>query len=205
MKRTLETCERERMAIELHDGLAQTLTAAALQVREGEMDARARVPVSSATWTELGDLLESAARELRRFIHALSVPAFGPDEWRGWLAECVERAREETGMAIDLSAPFPDRGPVDAPEALGDVGRLFLDTLFLGARCLVCHRARIDVEPGCGWFAEYEVERIRRVDLHACVLESMGLRARRLGGRVDYCPPENGRARLHVTWDRRAS
>lgn len=96
--------ERERIARELHDSLAQALGYIRLQTAIGRDALAQQQPVVAAALTRIDDAASDAYAEVREAILGLRSGGTG-DERRlvDALAEYLHRYREQTGVAIDLT------------------------------------------------------------------------------------------------------
>ncbi|OJG06098.1 nitrate/nitrite sensor protein NarQ [Pseudonocardia autotrophica] len=114
---------RRRISADLHDGVAQLLFAAALDVEElrSELGAAAPPPVT-ATLTDLGDRLNEATGQLRHAVRRLAEGWQAGARYGGPLtdssiyrtvASAVERARSD-GIVADLTVH--GSGPEPGPE-----------------------------------------------------------------------------------------
>ncbi|MDZ4721913.1 MAG: sensor histidine kinase [Roseiflexaceae bacterium] len=110
---TATLTERNRLARELHDTIAQELTAVLMQLeaaqRSFERDpARARTRLGRAH-----ELARAALENVRRSVWTLAEPLIGPEELTEALATAVDRFRERTAV----SAHYQHHGPAPLLEA----------------------------------------------------------------------------------------
>jgi signal transduction histidine kinase len=104
LKRERETkqlmAERERIARELHDGIAQTLFLSSVQVE------RLKSIAPHAEWSELLHSLHHIQEYVRRSIHTLkseNLPSIS-----GQLHQLIEQFRLDTGIIIHYKAHFQE-------------------------------------------------------------------------------------------------
>jgi signal transduction histidine kinase len=104
LRRLLAIYQRDRqlLAFEIHDGLIQTLTAAALHV-EAARAAAGGLSADAHGQLEIGlGLLREGISEGRRFISGLRPPALDEEGLRAALEQLAARLGDETGLAIHL-------------------------------------------------------------------------------------------------------
>jgi signal transduction histidine kinase len=94
--------DRQLLAFEIHDGLIQTLTAAALHL-EAARASGAELPPDTRKQFEVGlGLLREGISEGRRFITGLRPPVLDDDGLKPALELLVSRLSDETGLPIEL-------------------------------------------------------------------------------------------------------
>jgi len=99
--------ERIRLAEELHDGPAQTLSNAVFRVRIVERALRSDPVLANAELAELGSVLERETERLRDFIRQLRPSLQESGDLGSVLTDAANQMAEETGIGvqIDLTAP----------------------------------------------------------------------------------------------------
>jgi signal transduction histidine kinase len=94
--------DRQLLAFEIHDGLIQTLTAAALHL-EAARAAAGGLGADARGQLEIGlGLLREGISEGRRFISGLRPPALDEEGLRAALEQLAARLSDETGLSIRL-------------------------------------------------------------------------------------------------------
>jgi signal transduction histidine kinase len=94
--------DRQLLAFEIHDGLIQTLTAAALHL-EASRAAAGGLSDDARGQLEIGlGLLREGISEGRRFISGLRPPALDEADLKTALDRLAARLSEETGLPIDV-------------------------------------------------------------------------------------------------------
>ena len=137
--------ERMRLARDLHDGLLQSLAAAALEVKVAERllehdQAQARSRLQDVEGVLLGE-----QRELRRFIRQLKPDASGGDQefpLEERLRQLAARVHRHWGLHVDLAI---DDGSTIPPPLHADVYRLVHEALVNAARHAGATRVRVDI------------------------------------------------------------
>lgn len=136
MRETAVTTERLRLARDLHDGVLQTLTGAALQLQTARrllgVDARA----AEERLSQVQRIIAAGQNDLRFFIHQLGprrpVETGGPVDLKGRVAELAERVRRQWGVPVVVAA---DPAPLQIPDRLvNDVFLLIHEALVNAAR-----------------------------------------------------------------------
>jgi two-component system, NarL family, sensor histidine kinase DegS len=148
--------ERTRLAEELHDGPAQTLSNAVFRVRIVERAMRSDPERANEELASLGAVLERETERLRDFIRQLRPSLQESGDLGSVLTDAVHQLAEETGIgvAVDLTAPeelldVPARTAVlrVALEALRNV-RKHADA----AQVRVTTRFETEAEPSHQWW-----------------------------------------------------
>jgi two-component system, NarL family, sensor histidine kinase DegS len=99
--------ERTRLAEELHDGPAQTLSNAVFRVRIVERAMRSDPALANSELADLGSVLERETERLRDFIRQLRPSLQESGDLGSVLTDAAKQMAEETGIevAVDLTAP----------------------------------------------------------------------------------------------------
>jgi signal transduction histidine kinase len=124
LRDTVVTTERVRLARDLHDGVLQTLTGAALQLQA----ARRTLPMDStaaeARLSQVQRILAAGQNDLRFFINQLGpqrAPEGGPIDLRGRVHELADRIRRQWGVSVTVAT---EPASLEIPDLL--VTDLFL-------------------------------------------------------------------------------
>jgi len=96
--------ERERIALELHDGVAQTLTSALRYLQTLEAMAPQELAESRRTVGRTRYLVRHALQEVREVIYSLHPAALSRLGLVAPLRQELGRLREETGWQVDFAA-----------------------------------------------------------------------------------------------------
>jgi PAS domain S-box-containing protein len=123
---------RRRLARELHDSAAQTLSALSLNLAlmgtYGEIASQAR---PSKTLTECARLVDEAAREIRTFSYLLHPPALDDATLGSALRWYVDGFGQRTKMRVEFEvSPGLERLPEDAEAALFRVAQEALTNVY---------------------------------------------------------------------------
>jgi signal transduction histidine kinase len=98
--------ERQRIAAEMHDGLAQTLSYLTLRSYEAtEMIAEGRVDEALAEHSKIQDAISQATTEVRRSIASLQESPPPRRPFQEWLAEIVRDAEKAGDARVELILP----------------------------------------------------------------------------------------------------
>jgi signal transduction histidine kinase len=214
IRRTGASEERVRLARDLHDGLLQSLTGAALQLQAARTLLPARTDAADQTLGELQQMVETHQRELRQFIWATTrtepLPAAS---LVGRLEELRSQVGRQWGLPVELSvAP----GAISIPDAQAqDVYLLVREAIVnaarhSGASQVRAHLAldngslRIEVADdgrGFPFTGRYDFEDLLRQGIGP---ESLKERVAKLGGRMAIESSETG-ARLEIVVPVRAA
>jgi signal transduction histidine kinase len=140
--------ERVRLARDLHDGVLQSLTGAALQLQTAE---RLMAKEPHAARTLLGEIQRMIAdeqRDLRFFIHELKPGPIGALDDGGGLEPALRSLARRLESVWDLRVELPPHVPdLAAPDAvLGEVYRIVQEAAVNAAR----HGKASQVEVGLG-------------------------------------------------------
>ena len=101
----LQEEERSRIARELHDSTAQTLTAASLSLVRLEQVAGALVPAAAEALAETKHWLGEAGREIRSISYLIYPPELGSMGLAEALRAYAEGFGKRTGVAVRLNIP----------------------------------------------------------------------------------------------------
>ncbi len=106
--------ERTRLAEELHDGPAQTLSNAVFRVRIVERAMRSDPAQVDGELAALGTMLERETERLRDFIRQLRPALQDPGDLASVLTDAANQLRDETGITVDVELTAPE-GMLDVP------------------------------------------------------------------------------------------
>jgi two-component system NarL family sensor kinase len=109
--------ERSRMAREIHDTLAQGLTAVALQI-EAALSHLGRRDRAVPRLERALDVARASLDEARRSVRALRVAAMDGRSLADSLAAMARRFTADTGVRVHLDAPSPGILPTDVESEL---------------------------------------------------------------------------------------
>ena len=149
--------ERTRLAEELHDGPAQTLSNAVFRVRIVERAMRSDPALANAELASLGSVLERETERLRDFIRQLRPALQESGDLGSVLTDAANQLAAETGMAVEVDLTAPE-GDLDVPARTA-VLRVALEALrnvrkhSAAARVQVITRLEPQAEPsGHDWW-----------------------------------------------------
>ncbi|HKV11254.1 MAG TPA: sensor histidine kinase [Thermoanaerobaculia bacterium] len=153
LRTTAVTEERVRLAWDLHDGMLQSLTGAALQLQVLARLLPEDSPAAHEQLREIRRLIAADQRDLRFFIEELK-PAprdlAGPLDLRDRLGELAERLERLCGLAVDVRLEAGD-GPLS--EAFTrQLYRLLREALFNVARHAEASSAKVEIARQDGGF-----------------------------------------------------
>ena len=100
--------ERERLARELHDTIAQDLTGLVLLVQRTRREVQAGHPTVGETLDLLEDSARATLAETRALVAASAPVALAEGGLVAALERLGERIQRESGIAVTVSAPLPD-------------------------------------------------------------------------------------------------
>jgi signal transduction histidine kinase len=118
MRETAVSTERLRLARDLHDGVLQTLTGAALQLQTARRLMASDPPAAEERMSQVQRIIAAGQNDLRFFIQQLgprrSGEATGPVDLRGRVAELADRVRRQWGVPVIVATgsdhlKVPDR------------------------------------------------------------------------------------------------
>ncbi|MCX7707728.1 MAG: GAF domain-containing protein [Anaerolineae bacterium] len=199
--------ERERIGIELHDGLLQTL--GYLFLRTDQLEAMAHDAGLDDLARQLAaqrDVLEHASQEARRFIHELSELPPAPVPLHAALAEMIAAFQQEHTLDVALRVVGPPA--VLQVDTIAQLVRIARESLINAAKHGRASHAVVSCsvddgvghlsvcDDGCG----FDVTRPFSDDRPHFGLSVMQARAARIGGvlRIETAP---GRGTcVHVSW-----
>jgi signal transduction histidine kinase len=125
LRDTVVTTERVRLARDLHDGVLQTLTGAALQLQAARRSLTDDLPASEARLSQVQRIIAAGQNDLRFFIHQLGprpvAEGAGPIDLKGRVHELADRIRRQWGVTVTVATE---------PELL-EIPDLLLNDLFL--------------------------------------------------------------------------
>jgi signal transduction histidine kinase len=136
MRETAVTTERLRLARDLHDGVLQTLTGAALQLQTARRLLSVDARVAEERLSQVQRIIAAGQNDLRFFIHQLGprrpVEGGGPVDLKGRVADLADRVRRQWGVPVVVAA---DPAPMQIPDRLvNDVFLLIHEALVNAAR-----------------------------------------------------------------------
>ena len=132
MRETAVTTERLRLARDLHDGVLQTLTGAALQLQAARRLMTSDLPSAEDRLSQVQRIIAAGQNDLRFFIHQLgprrSIEPDGPVDLKGRVGELADRVRRQWGVPVTVATE---------PEQLRVPDRLVNDVFLLIHEALV--------------------------------------------------------------------
>ena len=132
MRETAVTTERLRLARDLHDGVLQTLTGAALQLQTARRLMTADLPAAEDRLSQVQRIIAAGQNDLRFFIQQLgprrSNESTGPVDLKGRVGELADRVRRQWGVPVTVATE---------PEQLQVPDRLVNDVFLLIHEALV--------------------------------------------------------------------
>ena len=136
MRETAVTTERLRLARDLHDGVLQTLTGAALQLQTARRLMTVDPPAAEDRLSQVQRIIAAGQNDLRFFIQQLgprrSAESTGPVDLKGRLGELADRVRRQWGVSVTI-ATEPEH--LQVPDQLvNDVFLLIHEALVNAAR-----------------------------------------------------------------------
>jgi signal transduction histidine kinase len=192
--------EQRRIARELHDGAAQSLSAAALNLAVARRAARDLPRPVARAIAESRALVERASREVRTLSHLLHPPALDDAGLAPALRGLCESFMARSGIRVDLRIPraigtLPSQVKTDAYRILQEcLGNLLLHSKAKRARVSVTRARgvlRLEVRDDGRGIGKERLESVRRGTGEAGIgVVSMRERAHLLGGKLEI---ESGR------------
>ena len=136
MRETAVSTERLRLARDLHDGVLQTLTGAALQLQTARRLMTSDPGGAEDRLSQVQRIIAAGQNDLRFFIHQLGPrrggEATGAVDLKGRVHELADRVRRQWGVAVVVAAE-PDQ--LEVPDRLlNDVFLLIHEALVNAAR-----------------------------------------------------------------------
>jgi signal transduction histidine kinase len=136
MRETAVSTERLRLARDLHDGVLQTLTGAALQLQTARRLMTSDLPAAEDRLSQVQRIIAAGQNDLRFFIQQLgprrSNESSGPVDLKGRVGELADRVRRQWGVPVTV-ATEPDQ--LRVPDRLvNDVFLLIHEALVNAAR-----------------------------------------------------------------------
>ena len=136
MRETAVTTERLRLARDLHDGVLQTLTGAALQLQTARRLMTVDPPAAEDRLSQVQRIIAAGQNDLRFFIQQLgprrNTESSGPVDLKGRVSELADRVRRQWGVPVTV-ATEPDH--LQVPDQLvNDVFLLIHEALVNAAR-----------------------------------------------------------------------
>ncbi len=136
MRETAVTTERLRLARDLHDGVLQTLTGAALQLQTARRLMTVDPSAAEDRMSQVQRIIAAGQNDLRFFIQQLgprrSTESTGPVDLNGRVGELADRVRRQWGVPVTV-ATEPEH--LQVPDQLvNDVFLLIHEALVNAAR-----------------------------------------------------------------------
>jgi signal transduction histidine kinase len=111
--------ERERIAMDLHDGVIQSVYATALQLEDaGEKLADAPDQAGQVIDKSI-DTLHQVIKDIRSYIFELRAQVSEVEDLPGAIRDLAETLRVNTLMSVDLDVTAPPRGGLTQAQAVG--------------------------------------------------------------------------------------
>lgn len=147
LQQAAATEERIRLARDLHDGLLQSLTGAALQLETVSHLVEADPKGARERLLEIQRLIAAEQRDLRSFVQRLKPAPLGPAEAQSDLVaslkELAQRMERQWSLRVELSVARMEAG---IPEALAhDIYRMVHEALVNTARHAGASVGRVEV------------------------------------------------------------
>jgi two-component system nitrate/nitrite sensor histidine kinase NarX len=122
--------ERERLAREMHDGLAQTLSLLSMQVGQARLLAKSGDAEGvSAELREMSRVIDAGYEEVREAITSLRLAAPKGAEWVEWLQEYVYEFGVRHDLSADVQVPADLPPPVFPPDEEVHLTRIVQEAL----------------------------------------------------------------------------
>lgn len=124
LRDTVVTTERVRLARDLHDGVLQTLTGAALQLQAARRTLSVDPAAAEERLSQVQRIIAAGQNDLRFFINQLGpqrVAESGPIDLRGRVHELADRIRRQWGVPVTVAT---EPASLEIPDLL--VTDLFL-------------------------------------------------------------------------------
>ena len=138
--------ERERVGMELHDGIIQSLYAIGMQLQLLKLNE----PVISDELTKATRSLDVVIEDIRRYILNLRVANYEQQTLRSCLLDVIARLHVPDTLTIQVNAP--DRQPPFAPPIVEAVCQIAYEALSNVIRHAHATQAAIDVTEDDEWF-----------------------------------------------------
>jgi len=107
LRETVVTTERVRLARDLHDGVLQTLTGAALQLQAARRTLRLDPMAAEERLSQVQRIIAAGQNDLRFFINQLgpqrAAETSGPVDLRGRVHELADRIRRQWGVPVTVA------------------------------------------------------------------------------------------------------
>ena len=211
LQQAAATEERIRLARDLHDGLLQSLTGAALQLETVHRLLEKDPQVARERVLDIQRLLAAEQRDLRSFIQELKPTSLSPAEMDACLTtrlqELGERIERHWGLRVAVRV---ERLAAGIPKALArDIYRIVHEAFINAARHAHAAAARVELgvadtqvcitvaDDGCGFpfRGHYDLAALTTLNLGPVTLKE---RIASLGGSLVIDSSDTG-ARLHIT------
>ncbi|MBI2998784.1 MAG: HAMP domain-containing protein [Deltaproteobacteria bacterium] len=185
--------ERERLAHEIHDSLAQNLALLHLKVAEAERDCRSAVPaaITKGTLSEMRQIVDLAYDDVQRAIRGLRNMVSKSPGLIPTLTEYLHEFGASRGIPVDLRVDGPEAIRL-SPKAETELVRIIHEALTSALKHSAATRSEVRFAR-VGNYAKVTIEdngkgflvgEISGTKLHFC-LHSMKERAESVGGKLD--------------------
>jgi signal transduction histidine kinase len=122
--------ERERLAREMHDGLAQTLSLLSLQVGQARsLLSSGDIDGGVTELHEMSRVIDAGYEEVREAITSLRLAAPKGEEWAGWLQEYVYDFGVRHDLSAELHLPNDQTPPILPPHQEVHLTRIVQEAL----------------------------------------------------------------------------
>jgi two-component system, NarL family, sensor histidine kinase DevS len=196
--------ERERIGMDLHDGIIQSIYAVGLALDYARMEVESNPHKAIVKLEQAIDGLNSTIRDIRTYIMDLRPRQFRGKNLMDSLQRLVDETRTNTALEISLSGP--DNGTLILPTAISTaLFHISQEALANAAKHAQAHQAKLSLwtapgrvlmevsDDGIG----FDMARMRLALGHG--LANMRTRARKMGGDIEV-NSEPGKGTSVLTW-----
>jgi signal transduction histidine kinase len=141
--------ERERLAREMHDGLAQSLGLLHMKL-QGALARSADAPTLAADLREMVQITDGAYEEVRQSIFGLRTFVSRRLSLVPTLTEYLHEFSAHNGIPVELEVPGGSLGPVPVASEVQAV-RIIQEALANVRKHAAAHRARVRLERDGAW------------------------------------------------------
>ncbi len=190
--------ERERIGMDLHDGIIQSIYAVGLALDYARMEIDTNPDKALLKLEQAIAGLNGTIRDIRTYIMDLRPRQFRGENLMESLQRLIEETRANTQLEISLSGP--KNGAVNLPTSVSTaLFHISQEALANIAKHAQAHEARIDmwIDSGQVWLevsddgVGFDISHMRLALGHG--LANMRTRARKMGGDIEvHSAPENG-------------